>query len=297
MIRKDPTLLLLGLIASALLLTGCHRDSNKELNGEITWETVHAEKSYTDTLTAQIWQDTALAAPAYKVRLDIMSPSAKGSKAALADSLRTYLIRRHTLEGPDYTAGLSVDSYLDSVIAYGMEGYMQDLDRAKSLMRDDAESPTALLSFFTDELIKSDSLTYNRADLVSMKISQYAFNGGANGAASIQSGTYDLRNARPVTVDLLFADGSEDPVNQLLLKALMSDFGVDAVEALADKGVYFYEEAKMGENFYLSDEGVTFFFNPYDIAAHFVGPIELTLPYSDLSGYLKDEYYKRLTAQ
>lgn len=287
----------MGVLTTALLLSGCHRDSKKELNSEITWETVHAEKSYTDSLTAEIWRDTALTAPAFTVRLDLLSPTASGDAKIVADSLRTYLMRRHALEGPEYVAHLTVESYLDSVIDYGLKGYMEDLERAKSLMRDDAESPTALLSFFTDELIKSDSLTYNRGDLVSVKISQYAFNGGANGAASIQSGTYDLRNNAPLTVDQLFADGSEEPVNQLLLQALMTSFGVERVEELADKGVYFYEEAKMGENFYLTQEGVTFFFNPYDIAAHFVGPIELTLPYGDLSGYLKGEYYKRLTAE
>ena len=192
---------------------------------------------------------------------------------------------------------MSMQSYLDSVVALGLGGYISDLTRAKTLMRDDAESPTALLSFFVEEMFKSDSLTYNQSDLVSVKISQYDFSGGANGATSIRSANYDLKHNTPVTVHQLFADGSEDKIDELLLAALMKSFGVDSPDALADKGVYFYEEAKMGEYFYLTSEGVTFYFNPYDIAAHFVGPIELTLPYADIAGCLKDEYKQRLMTE
>lgn len=258
---------------------------------------VHVAKEYTDTLTSRNWQDTTLSTPTYTVSLDLLEPAAEGDAGVIADSLRSYLIACHALEGPDYEAHMSMQSYLDSVVALGLGGYISDLTRAKTLMRDDAESPTALLSFFVEEMFKSDSLTYNQSDLVSVKIRQYDFSGGANGTTSIRSANYDLKHNTPVTVHQLFADGSEEKIDELLLAALMKSFGVDSPDALADKGVYFYEEAKMGEYFYLTSEGVTFYFNPYDIAAHFVGPIELTLPYADIAGCLKDEYKQRLMTE
>ena len=297
--KSLPLLLLLGcLVSSALLLSGCHkRGSGEEINQQISWQTIHVAREYTDTLMPVIRQDTSLAVPAFTVSLDLLEPTAEGDAGVIADSLRSYLIACHALEGPDYEAHMSMQSYLDSVVAQGLESYISDLTRAKTMMRDDAESPTALLSFFVEEMVKSDSLTYNQADLVSVKISQYDFSGGANGATSIRSANYDLRHNAPVTVHQLFADGSEDKIDELLLSALMKSFGVDSPDALADKGVYFYEEARMGEYFYLTSEGVTFYFNPYDIAAHFVGPIELTLPYADVAGCLKDEYKQRLMTE
>ena len=294
--KSLPLLLLLGSLI--LLLSGCHkRGGDGGINKQISWQTVHVGKEYTDTLTPRIWQDTTLSVPTYTVSLDLLEPTAEGDAGVVADSLRSYLVACHGLEGPDYEAHMSMQNYLDSVVAQGLEGYISDLTRAKTLMRDDAESPTALLSFFVEEMVKSDSLTYNQADLVSVKISQYDFSGGANGATSIRSANYDLRHNTPVTVHQLFADGSEDKVDELLLSALMKSFGVESPDALADKGVYFYEEARMGEYFYLTSEGVTFYFNPYDIAAHFVGPIELTLPYADIAGCLKDEYKQRLMTE
>ena len=294
--KSLPLLLLLGSLI--LLLSGCHkRGGDGGINKQISWQTVHVERAYTDTLTPRTWQDTTLSIPTYTVSLDLLEPTAEGDAGVVADSLRSYLVACHALEGPDYEAQTSMQSYLDSVVAQGLEGFISDLARAKTLMRDDAESPTALLSFFAEEMIKSDSLTYNQADLVSVKVSQYDFSGGANGASSIRSANYDLRYNTPLTVHQLFADGSEDKVDDLLLSALMKSFGVESPDALADKGVYFYEEARMGEYFYLTSEGVTFYFNPYDIAAHFVGPIELTLPYADIAGCLKDEYKQRLMTE
>lgn len=294
--KSLPLLLLLGSLV--LLLSGCHkRGGDGGINKQISWQMVHVAKEYTDTLTSRNWQDTTLSTPTYTVSLDLLEPAAEGDAGVIADSLRSYLITCHALEGPDYEAHMSMQSYLDSVVALGLGGYISDLTRAKTLMRDDAESPTALLSFFVEEMFKSDSLTYNQSDLVSVKISQYDFSGGANGTTSIRSANYDLKHNTPVTVHQLFADGSEDKIDELLLAALMKSFGVDSPDALADKGVYFYEEAKMGEYFYLTSEGVTFYFNPYDIAAHFVGPIELTLPYADIAGCLKDEYKQRLMTE
>lgn len=294
--KSLPLLLLLGSLV--LLLSGCHkRGGDGGINKQISWLMVHVAKEYTDTLTSRNWQDTTLSTPTYTVSLDLLEPAAEGDAGVIADSLRSYLIACHALEGPDYEAHMSMQSYLDSVVALGLGGYISDLTRAKTLMRDDAESPTALLSFFVEEMFKSDSLTYNQSDLVSVKISQYDFSGGANGTTSIRSANYDLKHNTPVTVHQLFADGSEDKIDELLLAALMKSFGVDSPDALADKGVYFYEEAKMGEYFYLTSEGVTFYFNPYDIAAHFVGPIELTLPYADIAGCLKDEYKQRLMTE
>lgn len=294
--KSLPLLLLQGSLV--LLLSGCHkRGGDGGINKQISWQMVHVAKEYTDTLTSRNWQDTTLSTPTYTVSLDLLEPAAEGDAGVIADSLRSYLIACHALEGPDYEAHMSMQSYLDSVVALGLGGYISDLTRAKTLMRDDAESPTALLSFFVEEMFKSDSLTYNQSDLVSVKIRQYDFSGGANGTTSIRSANYDLKHNTPVTVHQLFADGSEDKIDELLLAALMKSFGVDSPDALADKGVYFYEEAKMGEYFYLTSEGVTFYFNPYDIAAHFVGPIELTLPYADIAGCLKDEYKQRLMTE
>jgi hypothetical protein len=293
--KRTTILVTTALVAVLTLVSGCQKQKSKELNEGLTWTDVHAEREYTDAVTAELWSDTMLPAPAFHMQLDLIAPSAKGSLADTADSLRTYLIRQHDLEGMVYWSGMSVQQYADSLISFRLGNYQEDLSRAKALMEQDGDSSALGISLFIDELILSDSLVYDHHGLISMKISQYAFIGGAHGNTTIRCATYDLKHNRPVTLDHLFVDGSADRVNQMLLDELMRSFEVDSPEALEEKGVYLVEEATMSDRFFLTEEGVTFFYNPYDIAAYFVGPIELTLPYESLRGCLADEYYKRLT--
>ena len=43
------------------------------------------------------------------------------------------------------------------------------------------------------------------------------------------------------------------------------------------------------ENFYLSEKGITFYYNIYEIAPYVMGPVEITLPYEIMSHLLSDE--------
>ena len=42
-------------------------------------------------------------------------------------------------------------------------------------------------------------------------------------------------------------------------------------------------------NFYLSEKGITFYYNIYEIAPYVMGPVEITLPYEIMSHLLSDE--------
>ena len=43
------------------------------------------------------------------------------------------------------------------------------------------------------------------------------------------------------------------------------------------------------ENFYLSEKGITFYYNIYEIAPYVMGPVEITLPYEIMSHLLSDD--------
>ena len=52
--KSLPLLLLLGSLI--LLLSGCHkRGGDGGINKQISWQTVHVERAYTDTLTPRTW--------------------------------------------------------------------------------------------------------------------------------------------------------------------------------------------------------------------------------------------------
>ena len=66
----------------------------------------------------------------------------------------------------------------------------------------------------------------------------------------------------------------------------MADNKVTTHEALEDMGYASTGDITPTENFYLSKEGITFYYNVYDITPYAMGPVKVTVP-SHLPGYCR----------
>ena len=60
----------------------------------------------------------------------------------------------------------------------------------------------------------------------------------------------------------------------------MADNKVTTHEALEDMGYASTGDITPTENFYLSKEGVTFYYNVYDITPYSMGPVKVTIPFA-----------------
>lgn len=108
------------------------------------------------------------------------------------------------------------------------------------------------------------------------------YTGGAHGMNALVCNVFDLTTGETVSEANLFAEGWQDGVSALLKTAL------DAFLAAQEEGedLVFGAPAPNG-NFSVSEEGVTWTYNPYEIAPYSMGAIELTVRWSDLKTYLK----------
>lgn len=108
------------------------------------------------------------------------------------------------------------------------------------------------------------------------------YTGGAHGMNALVCNVFDLTTGETVSEADLFAEGWQDGVSALLKTAL------DAFLAAQEEGedLVFGAPAPNG-NFSVSEEGVTWTYNPYEIAPYSMGAIELTVRWSDLKTYLK----------
>jgi len=70
----------------------------------------------------------------------------------------------------------------------------------------------------------------------------------------------------------------DDPIDDNQLKSFFNDY--DAIEA--------------NDNFMLTETGLTFTYNPYDIAAYASGLFEVEIPYSEIAHLLNREAFKKL---
>ena len=58
---------------------------------------------------------------------------------------------------------------------------------------------------------------------------------------------------------------------------------------------HFNLEHVSSASWYFSDTGMHFYFSPYEIAPYVVGEVDIEIPYAELRGILKEEYFPEAT--
>ena len=107
----------------------------------------------------------------------------------------------------------------------------------------------------------------------------YEYTGGAHGNRYLLIQNYDLETGDMVNEQDLFIDDYYEPLKTLLLNALIAQ--TDNAESKRDLRRMGYSVADVvpNENFYVTKEGITYVYNPYEIAPYAMGCIEIFLPW------------------
>ena len=107
----------------------------------------------------------------------------------------------------------------------------------------------------------------------------YEYTGGAHGNRYLLIQNYDLETGDMVNEQDLFSDDYYEPLKTLLLNALIAQ--TDNAESKRDLRRMGYSVADVvpNENFYVTQEGITYVYNPYEIAPYAMGCIEIFLPW------------------
>ena len=131
----------------------------------------------------------------------------------------------------------------------------------------------ALLSLYGEENIYSSSIS------------------GLTGTAV----TYDLLTG--TALRLLDVLSEEGDASQALLNALLDVLAKEKDELMLFNDYEsiitsrFSTDLQQQSTWYFSQEGLCFFYSPYDIAPNSVGIVTVTIPYSNLTGILQDRYF------
>lgn len=135
-----------------------------------------------------------------------------------------------------------------------------------------------------------DIIKYNSKDIVAVEHSYYSYMGGAHGNYYSNFSNIDLQQGKALQVtDVLKADSST--LQKLLETAFRKDYqlvGKSLEEVLFDPYL------ATTDNFYITEKGLQFVYNPYEVAAYAVGQLYVFLPYAVLGNYLQDNFKKRM---
>lgn len=114
------------------------------------------------------------------------------------------------------------------------------------------------------------------------------YEGGVHGISQRLLMNFDNKTGRQLTLADVFSPGYEHRLNELLEEKLIEKTGTKDINELREQGYLYQTEMFATENFALGEDGITFIYNPYEIAPYDKGLTELTIDYGECKEILQD---------
>lgn len=264
--NKQTVSLLVLLLAASGFFFSCSNIMNKNA-GALEFDSIRVNE------TAHLFGDSTK--PACNLIINF-AYAAKSSDNRLKDSLNSYFLA--ACFGDKYialTPAEAVKKYTEKYV----DNYRKDLEpiyRKDEKDKEDDASMEAWYSYYKG--IESHVQLYIK-NLLVYRVDYNEYTGGAHGIYMSSFLNLDLRTLASLRLDDLFVNGYEEPLTDLLWNQLMADNKVATRQELEDMGYATTGNLEPTENFYLDREGITFYYNVYDITPYVMGPVKITLPY------------------
>jgi hypothetical protein len=147
---------------------------------------------------------------------------------------------------------------------------------------------------FNWETTANASVILNRDNILCYRADTYAYTGGAHGMGISRFLAFDTRKNIRLQLKDLFVDGYELLLGDILERKYRDMRFMNENEPLTDAGL-FDDSIHPTENFRISEEGITFSYNPYELAPYSMGSITISLRKDEITDLLKpDAAVKRL---
>ena len=137
------------------------------------------------------------------------------------------------------------------------------------------------------EFVTKQQIKYAKNDFLSVVEEEYSFIGGAHGMTVWKASNIDFRNKKQIYLNDLFADENYEDVLNNMIDTLL--------ETNKEEYSELWEHPEIQEehqyNFYITDDDLVIYFQPYELSYYARGFVEFPLRLSELKGYLNEEYY------
>lgn len=180
-------------------------------------------------------------------------------------------------------SGISWEAGIKAAAASYLKGYKTDI---KSLGSDTELSAT--LNYSQSQAL---NLQYNGNDFVIIEHFVDAYTGGAHNNYSSSMVCLDVKKQRRLGIaDVLKFDSVA--MQQVVEKNFRIQYKLKPEEPL--KNILFEDHLPATNNFFFDSKGISFLYNPYEVAAFAQGQITVSVPYTDLKQRLQPEFVKRM---
>ncbi len=264
--KKQYVSLLVILLTASGVFFSCG-DKKKNV-GELRFDSISVNK------TAHLFGDTAR--PACNLTIQFVYP-VHSSDPAMKDSLNAYFLS--ACFGEKYTGGQPQEVIKEYTQSY-IDQYCRDLE--PMYLEDEKNNPDKgmISAWYSYYKHISSSVQLYEKNLLVYKTHYEEYTGGAHGMYSDHFMNIDLETMRPLRLEDLFdVPDYQEILTDLIWNQLMATHNVASREELENLGYGVTGEIAPVENFYLDKEGITFYYNVYEIAPYSNGPVSVSIPF------------------
>lgn len=257
----------MALLTIVMLLAGCQQTDENT----VEFETLTVDK------TVYLTQEEN--SPACRVSLKLMSATPENGHRGE--------VINHTLGQRLFQMEeVSVKSAMERFVENYTQSYRQTM---MPLYNQDRADTTKRAWYEFHYIISADAHQGSQKTVVYQTTVDY-YEGGAHGTNQQVVMNFEASTGRLITLKDVFAEGSETKLNEVLLKALIANKGVESLSDLKQKGYLVSTDIYAPDNFIIGEETITFIYNPSEIAPYTEGGTELIIPYTDIEHLLKNSF-------
>ncbi len=131
-------------------------------------------------------------------------------------------------------------------------------------------------------------ISFEDADLLSIRLQSYLFTGGAHGYSSITFLNFNKQKGKEMEDWELFTDQGD--FQRYAESAFRKQEDIPKDQSINSTGFMFERDSfYLPENIGLTEKGLQLHYNQYEVASYADGPIELILPYKEVQKYLSNK--------
>lgn len=148
------------------------------------------------------------------------------------------------------------------------------------------ESPVQNIFYSYYETL-SDSIVYNRYDILSFQVKQSNNKGGVAAYNSYRNYVIHLKTGTLITENDIFNAGYDTVLQSFFVASLLEQNGVKTIRDLEDLGFFGVQEMVPNKNFLINDKGVLYTFNKGEYSAYQLQAPEIFIPYDAIRSLLR----------
>ncbi|MBC5646570.1 DUF3298 domain-containing protein [Parabacteroides sp. BX2] len=266
---------LVVLFLISVFVSGCNIGTKKTTDNDVTFDSISVDKTY------HLLENPEN--PNCNLQINFTYPAKYDNKDILKKIQQQFV---YSYFGDGYE-NLSPEEATAKYTEDYLNNYKDLEDEYKAEVAKADETPVgAWFSYFE---MSSDDIAYNKNDILSYTVNFENYTGGAHGAHSFTNHVIDMKTGNPIKEDDIFIEGFQEDLAQILIDRIAKQNTVENPKELENIGFFSIDEIFPNGNFLIDDNGITYTFNEYEIAAYVVGATNVHLPYEEIQYLLKKE--------